>query len=47
MKFLRKAGRWAAIIYMVQAFVGVSVGVYLGVTMTPAEVERVISCVAY
>ncbi len=46
-KFLRKTGRWMVIIYVAQALVGVSVGVYLAVTMTPEEMERIISCVAY
>jgi len=47
MKFLRRLGRWAVIIYVAQALAGISVGVYLAVTMDPAEIERMVDRVAF
>ncbi len=47
MRFFRKLGRFALVIYIVQALVGISVGVYFAVTMDPAEIERMVRCVAY
>ena len=43
----RKAGRWIVIIYVAQALVGVSAGIYFAITVDPAEIERMVSCVAY
>ena len=47
MKFFRKLGRFALVIYITQALVGVSVGVYFALTMDPAEIERMVSCVTH
>ena len=47
MKFFRKMGKWVVVIYAVQALVSISVWVYVSVTMTPEEIKRIISCVAY
>lgn len=40
-------GKWALIIYLTQASIGIGVGVYLGITTDPATIERMVSCVAY
>jgi hypothetical protein len=45
MRFLRKVGRWAVILYLAQALVGIGVGIYLVVTLDSAEIERMVSCV--
>ncbi len=47
MSWARKLGKWAVIIYIVQALVGVSVGVYFAVTLSPADIERMLSCVTH
>jgi hypothetical protein len=39
--------KYSIIFYIIQALVGISVGVYLGVTMDPAEIERMVSHVAH
>ena len=44
MKWGRKSGKWVLVAYIAQAFVGASVGVYLAVTMDPAELMEVLSC---
>lgn len=46
MKFFRKLGKYALVLYIAQALVGVGVGVYLAITLDPAEIERMVSCVA-
>ena len=47
MKFFRKLGKFALVLYITQAFVGVGVGVYFAVTLDPAEIERMVSCVTH
>lgn len=47
MKFLKWWGKWVVAFYVAQALIGISVGIYLGVTLDPAEIERMVSCVAY
>lgn len=46
MKFLRKLGKYALVIYIAQALFSVGVVVYFAVTMDPIEIERMVSCVA-
>jgi hypothetical protein len=47
MTFIRRLGKWALVLYVAQALVGIGVGVYLAVTLDPAEIERMVSCVAH
>ena len=44
---IKRLARYAVALYVVQALVGISVGIYLSATMDPAEIERVVSCVAH
>lgn len=46
MTFFRKIGRWAVILYLTQAVIGVAGGVYLG-AVYPDKLSEVLSCVAY
>jgi hypothetical protein len=47
MNFFKKLGKWVMVIYIAQALIGIAVGVYLGVTMDSAEIERMVSCVTH
>ncbi len=45
MTILRKLGKWAVIIYVTQAVVGVMIGVYLAATLDPSVIKGVLDCV--
>ena len=47
MKFFRKLGKFALVIYIAQALVGIGVGVYFAVTLDSAEIERMVSCATH
>ncbi len=44
--FLAKWGKWAAIIYMTQALIGIGIGVGAAV-MYPEIIEEVLRCVTH
>ena len=44
---IKRLAKYAVVLYIAQALVGVVVGVYFAVTLDPAEIERMVSCVAY
>jgi len=44
---VKRLAKYALVLYVAQALAGVSVGVYLVVTLDPAEIERMVSCVTY
>ncbi len=46
-RIMKRLAKYAVGIYVAQALAGVSVGVYLALTMTPAEVERILTCVTH
>lgn len=46
MKFLRKLGKFALVLYIAQALTGVVVGIYIAIKH-PDMIERMLSCVAY
>lgn len=46
MKFFRKLAKWGVILYITQALIGVTVGVYVAVAH-PDMIEKMVSCVAY
>jgi uncharacterized membrane protein YczE len=47
MNFFKKLGKWVVIFYVAQALIGLAVGVYLGATIGPDEIERIVSCVTH
>lgn len=46
MKFFRKMGKWALVLYITQAVIGAGVGTYFAIKH-PDMIERMVSCVAY
>ncbi len=44
---IKRLAKYAVALYIAQALVGIGVGVYFAVTLDPAEIERMVSCVAY
>lgn len=47
MKYIRKMGRVMLAFYIAQTFFGIVGGVWIAIHMDMAEVERIVSCVAY
>ena len=46
-RFAKRIAKYAVVLYIAQALVGVGVGVYFAVTLDPAEIERMVSCVTH
>lgn len=47
MTVAKRLAKYAMVFYVVQAVIGIGVGLYLGLMMDPAEIERIVSCVTY
>lgn len=45
MTVAKRLAKYAMVFYVVQAVIGIGVGVYLAVTLDPVEIERMVSCV--
>ena len=43
----KRFAKYAVVIYVIQALVGFGVGVYLGITLSLTEIERMVSGVAH
>lgn len=46
-RLAKRIAKYAVVFYAAQALVGIGVGVYFAVTLDPAEIERMVSYVAY
>jgi hypothetical protein len=44
---IKRFAKYALALYVIQALVGIGVGVYFAVTLDPIEIERMVSCVTY
>lgn len=45
MTVAKRLAKYAMVFYVVQAVIGIGVGLYLGLMMDPTEIERMVSCV--
>lgn len=46
-RIAKRIAKYAVVLYIAQALVGLGAGVYFAVTLDPAEIERMVSCVTH